>query len=440
MKHFKIYLFLSFFICSSPYGIAQNKEDNKLDHLVKIKQSNLRTIHSNIIGQDYQIKIWFPSGYNPTKKYPVLYLLDGDHAFAMATDIVQYLNYGEHIPEIIIVSPSYDSKTYPSDGGKNSRNRDFTTENGRIKYFKFLEIELIPFIDKEFSTLPQEKAIWGFSNSGVFVIWSLFQKPTLFNRYIAIDPRISLASDSETEFAKHYKELNVKLFLGLGNRNGDEILKFIDKIEGRKYKKLQLEYLSLQGDEHFVIPSIGLALGLTSIFKKESLADALLTAIKENGIDEAISDYKRWKDTQFNFFDNNLEALIQVSDMLVQEKKWDEQTKLKEFIELEYPQKQITFVVKSNTIPPSANIYLTGNYKSFGNWDPAYALLFKNADGNWVKTFAVRKDTHLEYKLTLGSWESEALDKNGNIKLNSILEVQSDTTITISVGNWKNSK
>lgn len=417
---------------------AQNKEDSKQDYPVEIKQSNLRRIHSDIIGQEYQVKIWFPSGYNPTNKYPVLYLLDGDHAFAMATDIVQYLIYGGHIPEIIIVSPSYDSKAFPWDGGKNMRNRDFTTEDGRLKYLEFLEKELIPYINKEFSTLPQEKAIWGYSNSGVFVIWSVFQNPTLFNRYIAIDSRTSLASDSESNFAKHHNELDVKLFLGLGNRNGDEILKFIDKIKGRHYKNLQLEHLSLQGDEHFVIPSIGLALGLTSIYKKESLADAMLASINENGIDSAISDYQLWKDTQFIFFDNNPEALLQVSEMLAQENKLDEQIKLKEFIALEYHPKQITFLVKSNTIPPSSNIYITGNHNLIGNWDPAYALLFKNADEYWVKTFEFREDTQLEYKLTLGSWESEALDKDGNTKSNSILEVQSDTTITISVENWKN--
>src|SRR5687768_12083827 len=95
--------------------------------LVSIANSQLRRVRSSIVGQDYQVKIRLPEAYeNTTTLYPVLYLLDGDHAFAMATDIVQYLIYGEHIPDLIIASPAYDSKKLPHEGGKNMRNRDLT--------------------------------------------------------------------------------------------------------------------------------------------------------------------------------------------------------------------------------------------------------------------------------------------------------------------------
>lgn len=433
-----IILFLTLFFAVPLFSQEKLSIEAKPDQQVKIDQSIVRTIHSNFIGQDYSIKIWFPSGYNPEKKYPVLYLLDGDHAFAMATDIVQYLNYGNHVPEILIVSPSYDSKAYPEYGGKNMRIRDYITESGRVNFFKFLEKELIPFINEEYKTFPEEKAIWGYSNSGVFVMWSLFQEPTLFNRYIAIDPRASFAADSEAEFAKHIKELNVKLFLGLGSRNGDEISEFIDILKSRNYKNLKLDYLSLQGEEHFVIPGIGLALGLISVYRKESLADAMLQSIKEKGIDSAIVDYKKWKDTQFRFYDNNPEVLLYVSDVLGQQESSDEQTILDAFYDQEYPQRQITFVVKSYSVPPSANIYITGNHHSIGNWDPSFAMLLKNSDGNWEKTITLRKGLQLEYKFTLGSWESEALDKNGNIQSNSLLEIKSDTTLIISIDSWKN--
>ncbi len=80
---------------------------------VLIANSQLRHIRSSIIEQDYLIKVRLPETYaDSTAVYPVLYLLDGDHAFAMATDIVQYLIYGEHIPDLIIVSPAYGSKNH----------------------------------------------------------------------------------------------------------------------------------------------------------------------------------------------------------------------------------------------------------------------------------------------------------------------------------------
>jgi hypothetical protein len=75
---------------------------------VPIANSQLRHLRSTIVGQDYQIKIRLPENYaNSTSLYPVLYLLDGDHAFAMSTDIVQYLIYGQLIPDLIIASTAY---------------------------------------------------------------------------------------------------------------------------------------------------------------------------------------------------------------------------------------------------------------------------------------------------------------------------------------------
>src|SRR5687767_7261734 len=92
---------------------------------VPIDNSELRYIRSAIVEEDYQIKIRLPETYEQsTATYPVLYLLDGDHAFAMATDIVQYLVYGNLIPDLIIVSPAYGSKDNPEEGGANRRDRD----------------------------------------------------------------------------------------------------------------------------------------------------------------------------------------------------------------------------------------------------------------------------------------------------------------------------
>ena len=114
---------------------------------VPIMNSELRNIVSSINGQDYQIKIRLPEDYaSSTTHYPVLYLLDGDHAFAMATDIVQYLIYGEHIPDLIIVSTAYGSKKAPREGGKNWRGRDLVPfpladidmTPGGVQYLEFM--------------------------------------------------------------------------------------------------------------------------------------------------------------------------------------------------------------------------------------------------------------------------------------------------------------
>jgi predicted alpha/beta superfamily hydrolase len=164
--------------------------------LVSIANSQLRHIRSSIVGQDYQVKIRLPEAYeNTTTLYPVLYLLDGDHAFAMATDIVQYLIYGEHIPDLIIASPAYDSKKLPHEGGKNMRNRDLTPfpvpdtdmPSGAVRYLEFFQQELVPFVESNYRVSPSDRTLWGYSRGGLFALYALFEKPTLFQRYIIVD-------------------------------------------------------------------------------------------------------------------------------------------------------------------------------------------------------------------------------------------------------------
>jgi predicted alpha/beta superfamily hydrolase len=61
---------------------------------VTIANTALHELTSACVGQQYLVKVRLPETYPAsTATFPVLYLLDGDHAFAMATDIVQYLIY-----------------------------------------------------------------------------------------------------------------------------------------------------------------------------------------------------------------------------------------------------------------------------------------------------------------------------------------------------------
>jgi len=46
----------------------------------------------------------------------------------------------------------------------------------------------------------------------------------------------------------------------------------------------------------------------------------------------------------------------------------------------------------------------------------------------------------IEYKISRGSWDTEAVKKDGSVYHNFELEVLRDTTITIRIQNWKDLK
>ena len=246
---------------------------------VPIANYQLRHIESSIVGQDYQVKIRLPEDYASTATlYSVLYLLDGDHAFAMATDIVQYLIYGEHIPDLIIVSTAYDSKKGPDEGGRNMRNRDLTpfppaqtdTISRGVHFLEFFEQELIPFVESNYRVLTSDRTLWGYSFGGIFGLYALFQKPHLFQRYMIVDGFDPRYFEMEELYASQHHDLPVRLFIsgGSGTEWGADLSKLNDRLVARNYPSLRSAYTVLNDMGHFAVPAEGLTKGLVSVFGK----------------------------------------------------------------------------------------------------------------------------------------------------------------------------
>lgn len=94
----------------------------------------------------------------------------------------------------------------------------------------------------------------------------------------------------------------------------------------------------------------------------------------------------------------------------------------------------------SVTVPVGTHqVILVGNIPLLGNWDHPSALPLTMVDSTTFSgNFSVPLMTSIEYKLTRGSWESEALTENGMVPSNTQLIIRGDTTITHAVVMWKN--
>jgi predicted alpha/beta superfamily hydrolase len=97
----------------------------------------------------------------------------------------------------------------------------------------------------------------------------------------------------------------------------------------------------------------------------------------------------------------------------------------------------ITFHVTAEGVGPTDQVYIVGNAKALGAWDPAAVPMTRAEDGTWTTTLRARKGEMLEYKITRGSWASEALDEKLRIKPNRRIEVEESTTVEIAVPGWR---
>lgn len=96
----------------------------------------------------------------------------------------------------------------------------------------------------------------------------------------------------------------------------------------------------------------------------------------------------------------------------------------------------ITIKVIANNVPDETTIYVTGNDVKLGNWQPNLVKLIKTENGKWTKKFSFTVGKKLEFKITRGSWETEALNDDGSIPSNHLIEVLNDTIIEIAVKLW----
>ena len=98
---------------------------------------------------------------------------------------------------------------------------------------------------------------------------------------------------------------------------------------------------------------------------------------------------------------------------------------------------KVTFCVRSAELPDSCSVFITGNHRKLGNWDPGVTRLKNVAPHFWKRTISLEKGSDIEYKITRGDWAREAIFKQGIIPANRVLAVKSDTSIVIEVPYWK---
>lgn len=210
-------------------------------------------LHSKIMSEDRTVMIGVPDGYaTSNKKYPVLYLLDGQWGFSSTVQTLGWLSnprYGM-IPQTIVVG------IHTGD----NRERDLTpTQNkgnnsggGADKLYKFIKEELIPFVDKNYRTY-NYRVIGGASLGGLFVMYAFDNDPGLFNAYLSMSPAMwwdnGVLLDRTKDLLSKEPRLQSRVYLALTNEGSgmgvDSLAAILEKYGSKeliwKYDKQQQE-------------------------------------------------------------------------------------------------------------------------------------------------------------------------------------------------------
>ena len=146
-------------------------------------------IHSDILNEERNYRVYLPSSYVWAKdrKYPVLYVLDGESPFLHTAASVDYLAAQREIPELIVVG--VDSKVRVRDYSPTDWPEAWVGGGGAGNFKSFLSTELIPTIDWTYCT-DRFQVLSGVSASGLFALYCLIAEPSLFQGYVALSPSL----------------------------------------------------------------------------------------------------------------------------------------------------------------------------------------------------------------------------------------------------------
>ena len=236
-------------------------------------------IVSEIVADTFFILISVPDGYSSSnKRYPVLYVLDGDIAFGMAASISRYLQVGNNIPELIIVGIGYGAIN-KSAGEKRRRDYRPTQTGGAENFADFLNKELMPYIDKNYKTILGDRTINGYSLGGLFCLYTLFTRPESFSKYIIGSPNLSWDDYSifryEEDSPSKIEDKELTIFMSVGSEESEEryfdpVDSLITKIQERNYPEVIIKTNVFSGSGHLEGPPESLTHGLISVFKNEN--------------------------------------------------------------------------------------------------------------------------------------------------------------------------
>lgn len=188
MKFKTLYFLFLISIIGTQNILAQETSDIVIGQKTAIK--------SKVLDAEREISVYLPASYNENnfKKYPVIYILDGEKFFHSFSGAVAQLSSdaSPQIPETIIVGiTSQDrikdsSPTHSLIGPNGKEAEGFKTSGGADNFLKFIKEELIPSIDSTYRTNSYRLFV-GYSATGLSILHALFTIPETFNSYLAID-------------------------------------------------------------------------------------------------------------------------------------------------------------------------------------------------------------------------------------------------------------
>jgi predicted alpha/beta superfamily hydrolase len=140
----------------------------------------------------YRIFVAVPRQPAPAAGYPVLYMLDGNAQFPLALN--GYRPENGAAPLIIAVGYQSDLAYITAERTRDytpySADPDFAQGGQAEAFYQFIQHDLKPWVESQYPIDVKRQTLSGHSFGGLFTLYTLFNHPAAFQRYVAASPSI----------------------------------------------------------------------------------------------------------------------------------------------------------------------------------------------------------------------------------------------------------
>lgn len=333
-----------------------------------------KKIQSKFLKQEREILVYTPIDYDwrVNEYFDVIYVFDSQNRefFDYTTSIISFLPNNEKSYIVVgITSPFNEELNY---GRNNDLLPILTTEDSKKRYgtysgnannfLEYLSNEVVSFVDKNYRTLNTKIAV-GHSLSASFLLYSILEKPNLFSNYIAISPNLAYDNDFLTQELKSFDYSKIKNNTFLYLSNADEGIDY-----WKEWKPAREKLYAFYNNE-----------------------------LKTKNITIKINSYPT--NNHLNTFPPSLNDAFEFYFKNVDQKKEEENSN-------QFFKTKIRLKVQNK----SDTIYITGNQKSLGDWNPDKIKMNKVSE--FEREIVLKLQSPAQFKFTKGNWES-VLQING---------------------------
>lgn len=201
----------------------------------------VHTLKSTIFGNERKVRVLLPAGYgdaaNKDRRYPVLYMLDGQNVFDACLSDVSHHEWGadeavrkliaeKKIPPLIVVGVDHAGKDrareylpYKDFVG----NPDMDEPAGK-QFPDFMTKEVMPLVDGQYRTLTgwHNTGIGGSSYGGVATLYALLTKPGVFGYGLIESPVLWVGMGQLVRDTNPLTAMPRKVFVAFGGKEATD--------------------------------------------------------------------------------------------------------------------------------------------------------------------------------------------------------------------------